>query len=113
MRVISDKTIRGESPGCCSSETTQKQLITNELGAENFAMSLFEIAPDGYSRLHSHPTEHEIFVLEGNGVVCDGTKELPIQAGDAVFIKANEQHQFKNQNSTLLKFICVTAYIKE
>ena len=44
-------------------------LITKEMGASNFAMRLFEMKPGGYSPFHSHPWEHEVFVLEGEGLV--------------------------------------------
>jgi quercetin dioxygenase-like cupin family protein len=50
-------------------------LITKEIGAENFAMRLFEIEPGGYTPLHSHPWEHEVFILEGEGVVIGENKE--------------------------------------
>ena len=41
-------------------------LISNKDGAKNFAMRLFEIQPGGYSPLHQHDWEHEVFDLEGN-----------------------------------------------
>jgi len=46
-------------------------LISKKDGAENFAMRLFEIQPGGYSPLHQHNWEHEVFILEGNGVTQD------------------------------------------
>jgi len=44
-------------------------LITKNIGAENFAMRLFEMETGGYSPFHDHPWEHEVFILEGEGLV--------------------------------------------
>jgi len=49
-------------------------LISKKDGAENFAMRLFEIQPGGYSPLHQHDWEHEVFILDGSGVV--GTRSI-------------------------------------
>ena len=41
-------------------------LISKEDGAENFAMRMFELQPGGHTPLHTHPHEHEVFIVEGN-----------------------------------------------
>ena len=46
-------------------------LIGKDDEAENFAMRLFEVQPGGHTPLHTHPHEHEVFVLDGRGVVTD------------------------------------------
>ena len=82
-------------------------LITKEMGAENFAMRLFEMEPQGYSPFHSHPWEHEVFVLEGEGSVVGEVKEREFRAGDVIFVPANEKHQFKNNCEKTVKFLCL------
>ncbi len=82
-------------------------LITKEIGAENFAMRLFEIAPGGYSPFHSHPWEHEVFVLDGEGVVVGKEHEKRFEADDVIFILPNEKHQFRNTGERPLKFLCI------
>jgi len=82
-------------------------LITKEMGAENFAMRLFEMEPGGYSPFHSHPWEHEVFILEGEGVVVGETKESEFRAGEVIFLPANERHQFKNNGEKIVKFLCL------
>ncbi|MEM3553827.1 MAG: cupin, partial [Candidatus Bathyarchaeia archaeon] len=52
-----------------ASKLKVRWLITREIGAPNFAMRLFEMEPGGHSPLHTHPWEHEVFILEGEGVV--------------------------------------------
>jgi quercetin dioxygenase-like cupin family protein len=96
-----------------TSKTKVRWLITKKMGAKNFAMRVFEIEPNGYTPLHKHPWEHEVFALEGEGEVFDGEKATPFKAGFAVFVPPNELHQFRNSGKTLLSIICLIPYIKE
>ena len=113
MKVFNYKTVRAEKADCCVEKTQVRWLITKEMGAGNFAMRLFEMEPGGCSPLHEHPWEHEVFVLEGEGLVFDGEKAVPLQNGDVIFVKSNERHQFKNNSEKPLKFLCLIPYIKE
>ncbi len=70
-------------------------------------MRQFEVAPGGFTPRHSHPYEHEVFVLEGNGVVFEGDKEHKLSAGDVVFVVPDEVHQFRNTGDVPLKFLCM------
>jgi quercetin dioxygenase-like cupin family protein len=88
-------------------------LLTKEMGATNFAMRIFEAEQGGYTPLHKHAWEHEVFILEGEGALFDGEKTLSFKSGDVVFVPANEMHQFKNAGKTTLKFMCLIPYIKE
>jgi quercetin dioxygenase-like cupin family protein len=88
-------------------------LITKEMGAENFAMRLFEMEPGGYSPLHLHPWEHEVFILDGEGSVFDGENAKEFKARDVIFVPSNERHQFKNNGKKTLKFLCLIPYAKE
>jgi len=82
-------------------------LVDEAQGAPNFAMRQFEVMPGGFTPRHSHPYEHEVFVLEGNGVVLEGDVEHPLKAGDFVFVTPDEVHQFRNTGSGPLKFLCM------
>jgi quercetin dioxygenase-like cupin family protein len=85
-------------------------LITRETGAKNFAMRLFEMEAGGHSPLHSHNWEHEIFILEGEGLVVGGEEEKMFKAGDAIFVPPNERHQLKNNSTKICKFLCFIPY---
>jgi quercetin dioxygenase-like cupin family protein len=85
-------------------------LITKDIGAPNFAMRLFEMQPGGNSPLHTHDWEHEVFILEGEGTVVGKEGEKKFKPGDAVFIRPNEKHQFKNTGKRLVKFLCLVPY---
>jgi quercetin dioxygenase-like cupin family protein len=82
-------------------------LVGRDEGAPNFAMRQFEVAPGGYTPKHSHPYEHEVFVLEGQGVVLEGDVARPLAAGDVVLVVPGEVHQFRNTGPQPLKFLCL------
>lgn len=85
-------------------------LISKNDGAKNFAMRIFEIQPGGHTPLHQHNWEHEVFVLEGNGVARDREKQESFKQGDIFFIPPMEWHQFVNTGKEILKFICLIPY---
>ncbi len=87
-------------------------LITKVIGASNFAMRIFEIESEGYTPLHNHPWEHEIFILQGTGQLLDGKDTSEFKVGDVVFVPPNEMHQFRNNGRSLLTFICLIPYKK-
>lgn len=73
-------------------------VLTEKDGADNFLMRIVTInsnAPQNLMPMHKHPYEHEIFILEGKGVLVSESEEHPIQTGDVVFIPPNESHQIR------------------
>lgn len=85
-------------------------VISKNDGAKNFAMRVFEIQPSGYTPLHQHDWEHEVFILEGEGVVKNKEKEEQFKQGDILFIPPLEWHQFCNNGNNMLKIICLIPY---
>ncbi len=90
-----------------SSGCQVRWLIGAREGAPNFAMRQFEVAQGGFTPRHSHPYEHEVFVLEGRGTIAEGDQIHPIQAGDVVYVAPDEIHQFRNSGDQPLKFLCL------
>ncbi len=86
---------------------TVRWLVGKGEAAPNFAMRQFEVAPGGHTPQHFHDYEHEVFVLEGEGVVLEGETQHQLKAGDVVFVVPNEVHQFRNTGTTPLKFLCL------
>jgi len=82
-------------------------LIGQNEQAPNFAMRQFEVEVGGHTPQHSHPYEHEVFVLEGQGVVLEQEVEHPLQPGDVVYVRPDEVHQFRNTGNSPLKFLCL------
>jgi quercetin dioxygenase-like cupin family protein len=82
-------------------------LIDEKMGAPNFAMRLFEVAPGGNTPNHAHDWEHEIFVLEGRGSVLTEMGEVEIKPWDVVYVEPNEKHSIKNNGEETFKFLCL------
>ena len=106
MKVIPYEEVEAKEADEGASKLKVRWLITKETGAPNFAMRLFEMQAGGHSPLHKHDWEHEVFVIEGEGLL-GGKEEKKIKTGDAVFIPPNEKHQFKNNGKKTLKFLCL------
>lgn len=82
-------------------------LISKEDGAENFAMRMFELQPGGFTPLHTHSHEHEVFILEGQGIfVCEG-QEHQFSPEHVIFVPPNKKHRFKNTGNGVLRFLCL------
>lgn len=110
MKKIQYTNVEAQDAGEGSSKLKVRWLITKETGAENFAMRLFEMEAGGHSPFHSHNWEHEIFILEGEGLVVGGQEEKKFKAGDAIFISPNEKHQLKNSSKNACRFLCLIPY---
>jgi quercetin dioxygenase-like cupin family protein len=87
-----------------------RMLVGADDGAPNFAMRQFEVAPDGHTPRHAHAHEHEVFVLEGTGVVLEGEREHALAPGTVVFVPPNQEHQFRNTGPGPLKFLCLIPH---
>ena len=85
-------------------------LIGPDDAAPSFSMRQFEVAPGGHTPKHAHGHEHEVFVLEGTGVVVEGDREHPLRPGTAVFVPPNQLHQFRNTGAGPLKFLCLIPH---
>jgi quercetin dioxygenase-like cupin family protein len=79
--------------------------------APTYAMRVFEIQTGSATPLHTHPWEHEVFVLAGKGVLRSSGKEIPLSEGDAAIVLPNEQHSFMNVGKDTLRLICVVPLV--
>ena len=72
------------------------RLISLEDNPPTCTMTLSVIEPGKTSAHHIHPWEHEVYIIEGTGVLlCDG-KEYPVKQGDGMFIPGNVDHYTLN-----------------
>ncbi|UCE37375.1 MAG: cupin domain-containing protein [Thermoplasmata archaeon] len=113
MKKHNFEEIKSEVVGKGCKGVNIRWLVTKDMGAENFAMRMFEVEPEGHTPLHSHEWEHEVFVLKGEGLVLAATGEEKIKHGDVIFMPAHEKHQFKNTGEDNLKFLCLIPYLDE
>ena len=88
-------------------------LIDENIGAKNFAMRRFEIKSYGKVPLHSHPQDHEIYILKGKGKFYnDKGEEEIVGKDDFIYIPPNEKHGIDNLSEEDLSFLCLIPYLK-
>ncbi|HOD54775.1 MAG TPA: cupin domain-containing protein [Candidatus Cloacimonadota bacterium] len=92
--------------------TKIRWLIGQKDNAPNFALRLFEVAEGGHTPLHSHDYEHEVFVLEGQGVFVCSEGEKPFKAWDVIYVDPSIEHQFRNTGAGSMKFLCIIPHDK-
>lgn len=105
VRVSEIEASRVEEEG--AEKAWVKWLISEEDGAPNFFMRLFELEPGGRTPFHSHPWEHEIFILNGKARIILGDEEVDVKPETAVYIPPNLKHSITNPGKELLRFICL------
>ncbi len=81
--------------------------LSTDDGCPNYAMRIMEFAPGGHTSHHAHREEHEFFFIEGDAVVVDADgNQVPVKAGDVVYVGPDEPHQLKNIGDTVMRVVC-------
>ena len=84
-----------------------RQLISEEKeGAPVYNMRMIEIKQGGHTPDHTHPYEHENFVVAGQGQVTIAGKDYDLKEGDVVFVPPNIRHQYRNTGPDTFRFLC-------
>ncbi|KAJ3445627.1 phosphatase 2c [Anaeramoeba flamelloides] len=93
-----------------SKKTTIRWLLDFEKDKmPNFALRRFEIQPGGSIGLHSHPQEHEIYVISGESCVITNGEDQKVVAkgGDVLYVPSNEPHDYYNNGTDTFTFLCL------
>ena len=85
----------------------KQRLLTPEMGAPNFTMRKFTVEKGGFTFYHTHEFEHEIYILEGEGVARKEDDEIKVQAGDAILVLPGDVHQLVNRGNSEFIFLCL------
>lgn len=96
------------SPG-----VTIRWAIGRNVGAPNFVSRVIDIGPGSATEHHSHPWEHEVFVVEGAGTVYSAEGESTIGPGSCVYVEPREIHHFSNTGDSVLRIVCVIPFPPE
>ncbi len=89
---------------------TIRWVLNEQDGAPHFALRILEVQPGSATPYHSHWWEHEVFVLDGQGVIATEAGESSLSAGSTVLVENNELHQFRNTGDRPLRFICLIPH---
>lgn len=85
-------------------------VINKNDGAPNFAMRVIEVQPGQNTPYHTHGFEHEVYIIDGTGVVRAPSGDQPVSPGTIVYVAPDEEHGFFNQGADVLRFICVIPH---
>ncbi len=75
-------------------------------GAPTYALRVIEVAPGGHTPNHTHPFEHENFIMEGKGRVQIDGEWFEVGPGDVVFVPPLSQHTYVNAGDLPFRFLC-------
>ncbi|MBI9046882.1 MAG: cupin domain-containing protein [Anaerolineaceae bacterium] len=87
--------------------TSIRWLIDKENdGAPTYALRMIEVEPGGNTPQHTHPYEHENFIIEGCGKVLINDIWYELKPGCVALVPADILHQYVNTGKTVFKFLC-------
>ena len=72
-----------------------RTVIGEKDGAPNFYMRVISFEAGGESPDHSHPWEHENFIISGKGTLEVDGKTVDLKPGDVTFVPPNAHHHFR------------------
>lgn len=75
-------------------------------GAPFYSLRVIEVEPGGHTPDHTHPFEHENYVLEGQGRVLIGETWHDVVPGSVVFVPAGVRHTYVNSGDAPFRFLC-------
>ena len=111
MKVVQFDKVELEDVNVEGAKNTKiRWLISQKDNAPNFAMRMFEVAPQGFTPYHKHDWEHEAFVLEGEGMLVTEDGEIPFKKWDVIYVDPNMMHSFKNTGDSLMRFLCIIPH---
>ncbi|HQN49056.1 MAG TPA: cupin domain-containing protein, partial [Caldisericia bacterium] len=61
----------------------------------------------GYTPKHSHPYEHEVFILNGKGRVFTDNTNKNFEKNYFLYVPPDKEHQFINTGENDLEFLCI------
>ncbi len=86
---------------------TMRVVLGPDDGAPHFNLRIFEVEPGHATFHHEHWWEHEIFTLQGTGMIVTEEGDEPIGPGHTMLVPGSEKHQIRNTGDDILRFICL------
>ncbi len=82
-------------------------LVGPEQAAPQFVMRHFTVGVGGCSPYHTHPWEHEVYVLSGEGTVRSAEGGRDVSSGAYIYVPPMDEHQFVNAGDEPFVFLCM------
>lgn len=86
---------------------SMRLMVGRKDGAPTFAMRHYTVGTGGNTPRHQHNYEHEVIITAGEARVEYDGEFHQCRAGDVLFIEPNRMHQFVNEGSSDLTFVCL------
>lgn len=86
MFVIDSDKAKAEQVQMEGAKDVTIQVLISHPPAPTFVMRRFRLKLGGYTPLHTHDYEHEVYVLQGLGEVRGEKESITIKPGSVVFI---------------------------
>jgi quercetin dioxygenase-like cupin family protein len=83
-----------------------QRFISRRDNSNNLELRYFELQPGAHTNWEQHNYEHAVLILRGHGMVRLGEAFFPINFGDAVFVPADEVHEFIAADDDYLGIMC-------
>ncbi len=77
-----------------------------EDGSPYYVLRMIEIEPGGHTPYHSHPFEHENFVLTGRGYLTIADKKWLIGPGYVAYVPSGVPHMYECVGDEVFSFLC-------
>jgi len=85
----------------------EKRVLVGPKDDAPFSMRRFTIGVGGCSPYHTHPWEHEVYILSGKGQVKFAGGSQDVGPGDFAYVPSNDEHQFVNTGDGVFEFLCM------
>lgn len=107
FKIVSHEDVEAKKFGEEAPGVKIRWLIDGEIdGAPVYALRMIEVEEGGNTPDHSHPFEHENFVVSGSGEVMIEGQWHPVKVGDVIFVPPDVRHQYRNAGKETFKFLC-------
>ncbi len=107
IRKSDDVEPRIYDDGKTAKNVEKRVLVGPKDHAPGFSMRKFTVGAGGCSPYHTHPWEHEVYILSGQGEVRFAGGSQPVGPGDVAFVPPNDEHQFANTSDAPFEFLCM------
>jgi len=89
-------------------KNVEKQvLIGADQGWDSHVMRMFTLKKNGYTPRHSHPWNHMVYIVSGNGILFVDGNEHSVTGDSVAFIPGGKEHQFTQTDNEDFIFMCI------